>query len=365
MTMLLPLRRTLALLGTALLLTTGAAGPARAADDAGAAHWQVLELGAPPAAYPFALYGNRRLDSEEFAGITQAVVIQHGLGRNGNAYYAAAGKLMAGLNVSPAHTLLLAPQFFATADAAKARHAGMPVWTRGGWLNGEDAIGAGLSVSSLQVYDDLLRWLADRKRFPVLKRIVLAGHSAGAQLVHRYAVLNRMDERLRSKGYSVRYVIANPSSYLYFTDERPSGESFAPYDRSACPGFNDYKYGFDKLIPYAAGEAPRAAFVRYAARDVIYLLGSNDTNPNHRLLDKRCAAEAQGADRLQRGLDYLRYERYLAGTAVRLDHRAYEVMGVGHSQSRMLGSTCGARVLFDSGESQAAGSAQCVAIPMH
>ena len=38
--------------------------------------------------------------------------------------------------------------------------------------------------------------------------------------------------------------------------------------------------------------------MRYASREVIYLLGGADNNPEHRLLDKTCGAEAQGATRL-------------------------------------------------------------------
>ena len=38
------------------------------------------------------------------------------------------------------------------------------------------------------------------------------GHSGGAQLVQRYAVLNNVDGPLRRDGLALRYVIANPST---------------------------------------------------------------------------------------------------------------------------------------------------------
>ena len=95
-------------------------------------------------------------------------------------------------------------------------------------------------VSSFQVIDDLLRSLDDRKRLPTLASIVLAGHSGGAQLVQRYAVLNQIDGPLRRDGIAVRYVVANPSSYLYLTKERPrpDGKGYAPYERGICPTYN-------------------------------------------------------------------------------------------------------------------------------
>jgi hypothetical protein len=64
--------------------------------------------------------------------------------------------------------------------------------------------------------------LADRSLFPNLKAVVLAGHSGGGQLVQRYAVVGKAAAALTSTGIHLRYVVANPSSYLYFSDERPS-----------------------------------------------------------------------------------------------------------------------------------------------
>jgi pimeloyl-ACP methyl ester carboxylesterase len=56
-------------------------------------------------------------------------------------------------------------------------------------MEGAESIEGTKNVSSFRVYDDLFAWLADRSRFPALKRIVLAGHSGGGQVVQRYAIL--------------------------------------------------------------------------------------------------------------------------------------------------------------------------------
>ena len=212
--------------------------------------------------------------------------------------------------------------------------------------------------------DDLLRSLDDRKRLASLTGIVLAGHSAGAQLVHRYAVLNNTDGALRRDGLALRYVIANPSSYLYLTNERPraDGKGYAPYERGICPTYNQYKYGTDKLPAYARETDDSRLFVRYAARDVIYLLGGADNNPEHRLLDKACGAEAQGATRLARGTGYVQYEHVLAARGakpVALRHASFEVGGVGHDSKRMFGSICGVRALLGEDAQAGAGAAAC------
>ena len=90
--------------------------------------------------------------------------------------------------------------------------------------------------------------LNDRDRFPALKEVVVAGHSAGGQLVQRYAVVGR--PAARSAG--LRFVVSNPSSYLYFSDERPQGDGrfAAPSDAAVCPQYNRWKYGLAGAPPY-------------------------------------------------------------------------------------------------------------------
>ena len=79
-------------------------------------------------------------------------------------------------------------------------------------------------ISSFEVIDVILARLADRARFPDLRRVVVAGHSGGGQMVQRYAVVGHGEAALTAAGIAVRYVVANPSSYLYFSAERPRAE---------------------------------------------------------------------------------------------------------------------------------------------
>lgn len=99
-------------------------------------------------------------------------------------------------------------------------------------------------------------------------------------------------------------------------------------------------------------------FNRYAQRRVTYLVGTNDNDPNHRVLDKACGAEAEGPTRLDRARNYWRYERHLAGRK-RVNHQAHEVVGVGHDQARMFGSRCGAQAVFGMPSSTNATGAAC------
>lgn len=329
--------------------------------------WQTLELGKPGRRYKIPVYANRNLTRDDLRDIKQIVIIFHGVKRNADNYYETAATLLAANPARANDTLILAPRFVGVIDSG---FSGMAAWRKSSWEDGEDSVqaaGRPAPVSSFQVIDDLLRSLDDRKRLPTLAGIVLAGHSGGGQLIQRYAVLNQIDGPLRRDGVALRYVVANPSSYLYLTNERPrpDGKGYAPYERGICPTYNQYKYGTDKLPAYARDAEDAKLFVRYAARDVTYLLGGADNNPEHRLLDKTCGAEAQGATRLARGTAYLQYERIVAGRGakpVTLHRAGFEVTGVGHENKGMFGSVCGARALLGDNAIAPAGAAACTVI---
>jgi hypothetical protein len=323
--------------------------------------FQRVELGSEAAKYPFAIYSNKQWTGD-MSRVKLAVLVFHGGSRNGDDYYAAAEKLLKASGVNPDETLLIAPNFFAAADAKKYPIQGLPLWEGDkGWNGGWDSASWPWPLSSFQPIDNLLQALTDRRRFPALDRITVAGHSGGGQIVHRYAVLNNADEKVRATGIALRYIVANPSSYLYFTNERPQGKAFAAFDATACPEFNGYRYGMDKMVRYAGNVKGADLFRRYAERDVTYVLGTADNDPNHRSIDKSCAAKADGAYRLERGRNYIRYERHLAGSGVKLNRRAYEVVGVGHEQALMFGSKCGAALLFGMPEAKNEQGAACQA----
>jgi hypothetical protein len=305
---------------------------------------QFLTFTAPATSYRIAVHSDRDL-TRGFPEVTDTIVVQHGSSRNGAGYFATMAKLAGEAGRPPGSILVLAPQFFTRGDNHRTLPANLPRWSASGWTAGADA--HGLPVSSLDVYDRLLEWLSDRRRFPKLERVVMAGHSAGAQLVQRYAALNRTEEKLRGDSIALRYVVANPSSYIYFTHERLTPAGFGPFDARECPTYDDYKYGFFNPVRYAAQIDPGAALERYASRDVVYLFGANDNDPNHSQLDTTCAAAAQGRHRVERGVNYVRYLHHIAGRVGNIGQRAFEVAGVGHDHRSMFRSACGVEVLFE------------------
>ena len=276
--------------------------------------------------------------SHPLENITRAVIVVHGIGRDADVYLRGAEAARAAAGPDGRTTLLIVPQFLAGIDVAKFHlPATMLHWGIDTWLEGEPAEGPA-PLSSFDVFDAILQRLADRARLPHLAHVVLAGHSAGAQLVQRYSIVGRGEAALAARGVALRYVVANPSTYLYFSDDRP-----IPVDPAACPGFDRWRYGLPDAPPYVGDTTGIEA--RFAARDVVYLLGTADTDPHHPALNTSCGAEAEGPYRLARGTAYFSYlQARHPGT---LAQRLVLVPGVGHDGGKMFGSVCGLAALFD------------------
>lgn len=287
----------------------------------------------------------RSADEASDMRVSRVVIVLHGRLRDADAYLLSAQRALAAADVNAADTLLLVPQFLASADIA-AHGLGEDTlhWEWTGWMSGDDALGSA-PLSSFDILDSLIEALADRSRFGALREVVIAGHSGGAQVAHRYAVVGRAAALLEQRGIHCRYVIANPSSYVYFDNRRPDGNGgFSPADEHACADVDTWKYGMHHPPRYASGAAFETLERRYVRSDVIYLLGEADCDPQHQALDRSCAANAQGPHRLARGLAYF---AYLSNRHPQLAHRCWRVPGVGHNGQAMFNSAEGLLALFD------------------
>lgn len=272
--------------------------------------------------------------------ISRAVIVLHGRLRNADDYYLSANTAQVAAGDDGKRALMIVPQFLAEIDVeAHKLPAETLRWTLEGWEGGEPAL-APKPVSSFEALDAILAKLADRRIFPNLKHVVVAGHSGGGQVAQRYAIAGKGETLLARQHIDIRYVVANPSSYAYFDAVRPF-----PKIAAACPGYDKWKYGMEERPPYLANVTPAALEQRYVERDVVYLLGMLDTNPDHPALDKSCMAKAQGPNRYARGHAYVdAMARRHRGAP---NHRVWDVAGVGHDGDRMLTSKCGLTALFD------------------
>jgi pimeloyl-ACP methyl ester carboxylesterase len=297
--------------------------------------------------YALAVFANHALDASAAPdpGIERAVVMVHGVRRNAEDYFTTGEQLLATAHWPDTHTLLLAPGFFTARD--RPAGANLPLWDSR-WMQGRPSVQGRVGITPLRALDDLLAWVGDGKRYPALKQIVLIGHSAGGQLVQRYAVFSSAEQKLAAQGIALRYVISSPSSYLYFDDRRPMGAQFNQDAVAHCPEVNHYRYGLEGL-PSGLNEqasSARELFKQYASKPVTYLVGEQDNDPNHRLLDKSCAAEAQGRTRLERQRQYLAYEQLLSHEwRIPVNHAQAQVPGTGHDARALYTSPVAIKLL--------------------
>ncbi len=258
--------------------------------------------------------------------VRRALIMVHGANRNADHYFStavAAAFLARALDDS----VVIAPRFASQDRNCRDTLAANEVsWSCGGdsWRSGGNAV-SDRKLTSFDFADQILRLLADKRVFPNLRAIVVAGHSAGGQFVARYQMANRVHDEL---GVPVSYVIANPSSYAWPDATRPlptndaapesarnawdtekphTNFSYGPFDAAACPGYNRWPFGLEaRTSGYTAGISDEQLKHQLAARPATYLVGQVDTLPLGGF-DSSCGAMAQGAARRARGEAFVKY----------------------------------------------------------
>jgi pimeloyl-ACP methyl ester carboxylesterase len=289
------------------------------------------------------VYGSYPLDAVNPA-ITRALVMVHGAGRNADHYFetsTGAAFFAGALN----NTIVLAPRFAAGRDTVAANEI---LWPEGGnsWRGG----GMSPTVSTISAFDlvdAIVRKLADKKTFPNLTRIVIAGHSAGGQFATRYAMANKVHN---TAGVSISYVVANPSSYAWPAAVRPlptgnadpvgadkealgpNGEkvnsnfSYGPFDSTKAPNYNRWPAGLENRAGYTAGISDDQLRKQLVERPTTYLLGQVDVLPLGGF-DSSPTAMAQGPTRRARGEAFFKYVNETLGAK----HQAIIVPECGHN----------------------------------
>ena len=310
-------------------------------------------------------YVARRASPPADDAATSVLIAMHGHPRDANRTLAVAA-LAARQAGRDADTLIVAPQFQVARPADErcrtpgvpAAQAGDALWTCGSWMEGAGAKRGG--VSSFAAMDQLLADL--KRRWPRLRNVTVSGFSAGAQFVQHYIGFANPPA-----GMAVRYVIADPGSWLYFDPVRPTAQrdgravdastctapdgtcsfTFAAPPTGQCADYDRWKYGIDQA-PAALGRTGQAARTRYVDADIAYLEGAVDTGDGpgmaNRLLDKSCGAQLQGPYRLQRGVAYAAYDRQVLAPST--PRTLTVVPGCAHSVLCVFPSPAAAGVLF-------------------
>ncbi len=285
-------------------------------------------------------FGTASLDGD--STVTRALIIVHGVLRDADYYYDT-GVIAANAAHDLAQTFVIAPQFVEQSELAGQHVSPKTLYWSGRWPGGSDAI-APAPISTYDVFDAMIARLSDARRFPKLREIVIAGHSAGGQIVQRYAVAGKATQLDPGARVPVRLIVSNPSSYFYFTDWRPKPQP-------KCSDVDRWRYGLDGAPRYVTGTAAELE-ARYVRRRVVYLMGTADTNPHEDDLDQSCGGEAQGPYRFARAKYFIAYvaRRHPDGT-----NQEYAfVRGVPHDNRRMFTSECGLGAIFGGSRSSCA-----------
>jgi len=280
--------------------------------------------------------------------VANVIIVIHGMDRTAASSFSVVKNTRTAVGATDA--TIVAPQFLISDDIDQYNVPSDILYWTSGWKSGDISQNYP-QISSYAVTDEIIRSFFDRSKFPNVNRITVIGHSAGGQFTNRYAAGNQIEQQANSLGIAMRYVVANPSSYIYFSSDRPKGTTtdFAPLNSSqisGCPGYNTYKYGLDGLNIYMAAVGAAQIKSQYQSRQVTYLLGMLDTDPNDSSLDVTCPAELQGAYRLERGKIYYNYLGFFYGPSIYSKHTISYIEGVGHSSSGMFNSDSGRIALF-------------------
>ena len=172
------------------------------------------------------------------------------------------------------------------------------------WRGGGDANGT--QLSSFEIIDALLAKLSDRELFPNLKRIVLAGFSAGGQFVGRYVAVGKGEV---GPGIELRYAAMAPSTYL-------------------IPNPDDiWHYGLKGRPRYSSEVSEEQIMENLRSRRCLHACGALDTLEAN--LDRTATAMKQGVNRYVRFMNF----RDMVGRDERWNSvvQFYVFDGFGHS----------------------------------
>ncbi len=258
--------------------------------------------------------------------IKKAVIVIHGLNRTADNYFGYAVK-SAQAEGRLTDTLIVAPKFQIKADKPGPNDH---VWDAD-WSQGDDSVD-GKNFSSFDAVDQIVERLTLKGKFPNLKTIVVAGHSAGGQFVNRYLA------GAKPANVKMIFLVMNPSSYLYLDNRRPSGSGKFT---AMSDDYNKYKYGMLNLNRYLNKQSARIK-TNIFDRRAWYLGGTNDTGKDD--LDEREPAMKQGKNRFERWSNFRAYVQLFPDWR---DSASFEsVPGVAHSANDMLNSTAARRIMF-------------------
>lgn len=302
----------------------------------------------------------------------QAFVMIHGRLRDGATYWSTMTSILQSAvkdsyAAADKNAIIVAPQFYSSKLNANQYDDSELAWEDiNAWQAGEAAIHPSASKeTSFDALDALYDEFSNTDKYPALESLVFVGHGGGGQLINRYGIIAKEHANATLK---VRYVTGDPSSSVYFTQDRPVNNTDIA-DKATCPLYDTWRYGFTNFTGTLDGlKTPQEYFAQSITRDVRYVIGYNDTSAGG---DQYCMALLQGGKaRRDRNLSWWKYINMLARTSEdvsgfpgnltldtlpdwsnisnnKLAHTLTVIQGADHNAAEVFGSDAGRTVLFE------------------
>ncbi|MHC4289709.1 MAG: hypothetical protein ACYSO4_00200 [Planctomycetota bacterium] len=288
------------------------------------------------------------------ASVKQALFLVHSASYSAKQYYLNGRAMLEKVPAEENITLIIAPHFLKSKHVQEASNPNFLYWratpfwgSSRGFFNNKD-----ICISAYEVVDVILSNLVKNNNFPNLKKIVIIGHSAGGQMVNRYAACNLFESQVAfPNNIDVKYVVTAPSSYLYFSKERPVKGSLSKFalPDNANTDYNRWAYGLDSLYSYHTRNHIKANWIieHYPQKNILYLVGSNDKDSEDSSLDKSTGAMLQGSNRLVRARLYYNYLKHFFGNEIKKHQKFYIVKNMGHWGQGLMASPACLKFVFE------------------
>jgi poly(3-hydroxybutyrate) depolymerase len=245
----------------------------------------------------------RYIAPEGGASTADILIVMHGMGRNADEYQDDWTPLVRDRNV-----LVLVPEFSEDDYPGASYNMGNMLDENEKPLPGEQW--------TFQVIEDLFDHVVEDVHSDATD-YALFGHSAGAQFVHRFVEFGE-SHRLRIA------VAANAGWYTTMDDSQ--------------------------VFPYGLADSPSSEedMGPALATPLVLLLGADDIDPENDSLRRDAESDAQGINRLQRGINYFLTSREMAADrSLPFDWRMVVMPGIAHEHTDM--AEVAAQIIFDDG----------------
>ena len=193
--------------------------------------------------------------------------------------------------------IILAPLTLNQQDSAAVQNDNWAVYKNSNWEAGGSTHSPDMphGEAYFTMIDKMIDMLLDKSKYPNLDKVVLAGHSMGAQAVQHYSVMRKRNDDQDS---SLMWWIGNPGAWTWLNAGRPT------YWPNCQDQMNIWPFGLNQTSQHIAYNMDAKEDELVSAtlkRETQIALGLDDNGEGN----THCEAFYQGANHLDRGSNFV------------------------------------------------------------